>query len=88
MPIKTTKKPLYPCQHSQLEVSWKQSDTKLLVKAFPDTHSYIIKFINTITEEPKQMHNWLTTGIMYLLPKSEDTKKHYSIFKTLGSETT
>jgi hypothetical protein len=41
----------------------------------PVTHSYITKFINTITEKPKQMPDWLTTGITYLLPKSGDTKE-------------
>jgi hypothetical protein len=45
------------------------------LKAFPATHSYNTKFINTITEEPKQMPDWLTTGITYLLPKSGDTKE-------------
>jgi hypothetical protein len=33
------------------------------LKAFPATHSYITKFINTIIEEPKEMPDWLTTGI-------------------------
>jgi hypothetical protein len=45
------------------------------LKAFPATHSHITKFINTITEESKQMPDWLTTGITYLLPKSGDTKE-------------
>jgi hypothetical protein len=45
------------------------------LKAFPATHIYITKFFNTITEEPKQMPDWLTTGITYLLPKSGETKE-------------
>jgi hypothetical protein len=45
------------------------------LKAFPATHSYITKFINTIIEEPVQMPDWLTTGITYLLRKSEGTKE-------------
>jgi hypothetical protein len=61
------------------------------LKAIPVTHSYITKIFNTIIEELKQMPDWLTTrityllpkwlttGITYLLPTSEDTKepKHY-----------
>jgi len=27
------------------------------------------------TEEPKQMPQWLTTGVTYLLPKSEENKE-------------
>jgi hypothetical protein len=42
------------------------------LKAFSATHSYIKKIFNTIIEEPKQMPEWMTTGITYLLPKSED----------------
>jgi hypothetical protein len=45
------------------------------LQAFPTTHSYITKFINTITEEPKQMPDWLTTGITYLHFKSGDSKE-------------
>jgi hypothetical protein len=45
------------------------------LKAFPATHSYITKTFNILTEEPKKMPEWLTTGITYLLPKSEDTKE-------------
>jgi hypothetical protein len=45
------------------------------LKAFPATHSYITKIFNTLTVELKQIPNWLTTGIMYLLPISEDTKE-------------
>jgi hypothetical protein len=48
---------------------------KYWLKAFPATHSYITKFINTIIVELKEMPDWLTTGIMYLLPKSGDTKE-------------
>jgi hypothetical protein len=33
------------------------------IKALPATHSYITKFNNTITEEPKQMPDSLTTKI-------------------------
>jgi hypothetical protein len=39
------------------------------------THSYITKIFNTTREEPKEMPEWLTAGIMYLFPKSEDTKE-------------
>jgi hypothetical protein len=34
-----------------------------------------MKILNIILEEPKQMPDFLTAGIMYLLPKSEDTKE-------------
>jgi hypothetical protein len=45
------------------------------IKAFPATHRYITKTFNILIEEPKKMPEWLTTGITYLLPKSEDTKE-------------
>jgi hypothetical protein len=45
------------------------------LKAFPATHSYITKTFNILIEEPKKMPKWLTTGIMYLLPTSEETKE-------------
>jgi hypothetical protein len=45
------------------------------LKALPDTHSYITKIINSIVEEPRQMPEWMTTEITYLLPKSEHTKE-------------
>jgi hypothetical protein len=56
------------------------------LKAFPATHSYIAKFSNTLTE-PKQMPDWLTTGITYLLPKSGDTKeqKNYRLITCLST---
>jgi hypothetical protein len=56
-------------------------------KVFPATHSYITKFINTIIEEPKQMPEWLTTGITYLHPNSEDTKepKNYRLITCLST---
>jgi hypothetical protein len=49
--------------------------TNYWLKAFPATHSYITKTFNILIEKPKKMPEWLTTGIMYLLPKSEDTKE-------------
>jgi hypothetical protein len=57
------------------------------LKAFPATHSYITKFITTITEEPKQMPDWLTTGITCLLHKSGDTKepKNYRLITCLST---
>jgi hypothetical protein len=45
------------------------------LKAFPVTHSYITKIFKTITEEHKQMSDWLTTEVMYLFPKREGTKE-------------
>jgi hypothetical protein len=45
------------------------------LQAFPATHSYITKTFNILIEEPKKIPEWLTTGIMYLHPKSEDTKE-------------
>jgi hypothetical protein len=44
------------------------------LKAFPATHNYITKTFNILIKEPKKMSGWLTRGITYLLPKSEDTK--------------
>jgi hypothetical protein len=34
------------------------------LKAFPATHSCIMKIFNKVTEEPKQMPDWLTTGMI------------------------
>jgi hypothetical protein len=45
------------------------------LKSLPATHRYITKSFNIIIEEPKKMPEWLTTGITYLLLKSEDTKE-------------
>jgi hypothetical protein len=45
------------------------------LKAFPATHSYITKTFNILIQEPKEMSEWLTAGITYLLPQSEDTKE-------------
>jgi hypothetical protein len=42
---------------------------------FPHTHSYIMKLCNITTEAPRQIPDWLTRGIMYLLAKSYDTKE-------------
>jgi hypothetical protein len=43
-----------------------------LAKGIP---SYITKTFNILIDEPMKMPEWLTTGIMYLLHKSEDTKE-------------
>jgi hypothetical protein len=42
------------------------------LKAFPATHSYIMKILNTMTVKCKQMPDWLITGITLLLPKSKE----------------
>jgi hypothetical protein len=57
------------------------------LKASPATHSYITKTFNILTEEPKKMPEWLTTGITYLLSKSEDTKeqKNYRLITCLST---
>jgi hypothetical protein len=71
MPIKTTETTSFLSKlttGSLLEANY-------WLRAFPATHSYITKFINTIIEEPNKIPDWLTTGITYLLPKSEDTKE-------------
>jgi len=49
------------------------------LKAFPATHSCIMKIFITMTEEPKRMSDWLTTGTTYLLPISYGAKepKHF-----------
>ena len=39
------------------------------LKAFPATHRHIIKNFNAIIEEPEKAPDWLTTGIIYLIPK-------------------
>jgi hypothetical protein len=45
------------------------------LKAFPVSHRNITKKFNAITEELERVSDWLTTGIMYLLPKSGDSKE-------------
>jgi hypothetical protein len=57
------------------------------LKAFPATHSYITKTFNILIEEPKKMPDWLTTGITYLLSKSEGTKepKNYRLVTCLST---
>jgi hypothetical protein len=39
------------------------------------TCSFVTKVLETIIEEPKQIPDWLTTGIKYHLSKSGDTKE-------------
>jgi len=48
---------------------------KYWLKAFPATHRHIAKSFNAIIEEPEKAPDWLTTGITYLIPKSEDSKE-------------
>jgi hypothetical protein len=62
-------------KNSQLEVSWKRTNTKILAEGIPSHSQLYHKILNTIIEEPKQMPDWLTTGITYQLPKSGDTKE-------------
>jgi hypothetical protein len=45
------------------------------LKVFPATHTYIINAFTKIIEKPKQIPDWLTAGITYLLPKSINTKE-------------
>ena len=45
------------------------------LKAFLATHRHITKNFNAIIEEPEKALDWLTTGINYLIPKSEDSKE-------------
>jgi len=53
--------------------------TKYLLNLLPDPHNCTTKIVKTITEKWKQTPDGLTTGIMYLLPASEDTyeQKNY-----------
>jgi len=41
------------------------------LKAFPATHNCNTKIFNTVINESKQMPDRVTTGVKYLLPKSE-----------------
>ena len=45
------------------------------LKAFPATHRHIAKNFNAIIEEPEKAPDWLTTRIIYLIPKSRDSKE-------------
>jgi hypothetical protein len=81
--IQELQKPLHSCQKlitgsNQIPNYW--------LKAFPATHSCITK-INIIIEQPQQLPDWLTTGITYLFPKSQDTKepKYYWLITYLST---
>jgi hypothetical protein len=75
MPIKTIETTSFLLKAHNWKSPGSDQMPNYWLKAFPATHSYITEFINTIKEEPKQMSDWLTTGITYLLPKSDDTKE-------------
>ena len=45
------------------------------LKAFPATHGHITENFIAIIEEPEKAPDWLTTGVTYLIPKSEDSKE-------------
>jgi hypothetical protein len=45
------------------------------LKGFLAMHSYIIDASNKMIQKPKQILEWLTAGITYLLPKSINTKE-------------
>jgi hypothetical protein len=58
--------------------SWKSPGSDQIsnccLKAFPATHSYIIDAFNKIIEKPKQIPEWSTAGITYVLPDSINTE--------------
>jgi hypothetical protein len=39
------------------------------LKAFTAIHGHITESLNILTEEPKQMPDWLTRGTTHILPK-------------------
>jgi hypothetical protein len=48
--------------------NWKSGGDQIpnyWLKAFPVTHSFITKIFNSVVEEPRQMPEWMTTGITY-----------------------
>jgi hypothetical protein len=45
------------------------------LKAFSATHRHITKNFSAIIEEPEKAPDWLTAGIIYLIPKSGDSKE-------------
>jgi hypothetical protein len=45
------------------------------LKAFPATHRHIAKNLNAIIEKLEKAPEWMTTGIIYLTPKSGDSKE-------------
>jgi hypothetical protein len=75
MPVKTTETASFLSKTHNWKSPGSEQIPNYWLKAFPATHSYITTFINAITEEHKQMPDWLTTGITFLLPKSGDTKE-------------
>jgi hypothetical protein len=50
-------------KNSLLEISWKRSNTKLLAKGISSHLQLYHKIHQQIIEDPKQMPDWLTTGI-------------------------
>ena len=58
--------------------NWKSTGNNQIqnywLKAFPATHKYITKNFNEMIEQPGKTPDWLTTGMTYLIPKSEDSK--------------
>ena len=45
------------------------------LKAFPAAHTHVTENFNAIMEEPEKIPNCLTTGIIYLLTKSGESKE-------------
>jgi hypothetical protein len=58
-----------------------------LTKVIPSYADLHHRFLQHTNRRPKQMPEWLTTGITYLLPKSEDTEepKNYRPITSLST---
>jgi hypothetical protein len=75
MPIQITEIALYLSKAHNWKSPGNDQIQNYWLKAFPATHKYITKNFNAIIEEPEKAAEWLTTGITYLIPKSEDSKE-------------
>ncbi len=57
--------------------NWKSPGTDKIqiywIKKLTALHSHLTKAVNKILENPKELPEWLTRGITYLLPKAKDS---------------
>jgi hypothetical protein len=74
-PIQIMKFTFFFVESSQLEISWKLLNKKLLASNIFSCPRSITKNYKAIMEEPENVPDWLTTGITYFLPKLRDNKE-------------
>jgi len=65
MPIRTAETTSYLSKAHNWKSPGGDQIPNYWLKAFPVTHSFITKIFNSVVEEPRQMPEWMTTGITY-----------------------